>query len=274
MKGERMAILTLKEIQNIELQILLQFKKTCEKWDLRFYLCGGTMLGAARHNGFIPWDDDVDVMMPRPDYMKLIRLEKEKKIFSDELKLYSSETGNSDYPFAKLAYVKSHIVNQYMEDDSVEHLFIDIMPVDGLPTDDLKVKKIYRKANYYRRLLMLCAAKYGEGTTLVRKMSKYVMIPFARLFGSRYWCRKLDSLSKNCNYDTAEHVGIISWGLYGTGERVAKDAFEKKVTVLFEGNNMPAMSCWDAYLRGLYGDYMQLPPENKRRVHMVQATLD
>lgn len=269
-----MKTLTLREIQLFELRILLEYQQLCNQYNLKFYLCGGTMLGAARHQGFIPWDDDIDVMMPRPDYMELMKLIREKDILPDYLKMYAYELENADYPFGKLANINSHLDQKYAEDESLSHLWIDIMPVDGLPDDIQEVKKIYKKTDQLRRIILLCWAKLGEGTTLFRRISKFILVPIAKAIGARYWCSKIDEIARHYDFNNSKYVGIISWGIYGAGERCLKRDFDKCIEVDFEGYKMPAMSCWDEYLKGLYGDYMQLPPENKRKVHMVKAWVD
>ena len=93
--------LSSEEIKQIELNLLLKLDEICKKYKLRYYLCGGTLLGAVRHKGFIPWDDDIDVLMPREDFEKLLRLEKKQKQDAVE-KIVSWKSGNSIYPFIKL----------------------------------------------------------------------------------------------------------------------------------------------------------------------------
>ena len=85
------------------------------------------------------------------------------------------------------------------------------------------------------------------------------------------YARKLDALARSVPYGSTGYVGVLTWGLYGVGERMAIEAFENKVDVEFEGHALPAMSCWKEYLTSIYGDYMQLPPEEERKTHRFEA---
>ena len=118
---------------------------------------------------------------------------------------------------------------------------------------------------------MLCIANLGEGKTSIRKYAKYLLKPLAKLLG-REWCIKnIEKLAELYNYSDSQYVGIVTNGIYGVGERMLKSEFEKTVEVEFEGHKFPAFSCWDSYLTGLYGDYMQLPPVDKRKTHDMVA---
>ncbi len=272
--GEEMSVikgkkLDLSEIKKVELRILLEFDKFCKANDLRYYLAGGTLLGAIRHRGFIPWDDDIDVCMPRDDYERLQSIGRE----INGLLLKSNKQGNASIPFSKLVDPKTKIDLQFVDNDYDNNLWIDIFPVDGLPKDFDEVKAIYSKCNFYRRIFLLSDAKLGEGKTFFKKYAKYLLQPFVRIYGKRRCIENIERLAAKYPYAESEYVGIVTWGLYGAGERMLKSEFEQVVEVEFEGHGFPAFSCWDSYLRGLYHDYMQLPPLEKRQTHDMVAYL-
>ncbi len=250
-----------REIKNIELQILLRFDEFCKKNKLRYYLAGGTLLGAIRHKGFIPWDDDIDVCMPRPDFMKLLQI----WIDDNEYCIKSYFLNNIPFPFAKIVNLNTQIDRLYGNED--KNIWIDIVPVDGLPEDIKEVKKIYRICNIYRKLLVLNYAKLGEGKTLLKKYMKYILKPIAVIYGEKRLIDKINKLALKYPYETSKYVGIITWGLYGSGERMLKSEFEKYAEAEFEGYKFPIYSCWNSYLQNVYGNYMELPPEEKRKTH-------
>ncbi|WP_302177476.1 LicD family protein [Megamonas funiformis] len=261
--------LSSKDVKKVELDILINFDRFCKKNKLRYYLAGGTLLGAIRHKGFIPWDDDIDVCMPRPDFEKLIKIFPDK--YENKYILKSIKRDNFLYPFAKIINNKTKIDCEYTENEFENNLWIDIFPVDGLPKNDDELKKIYNKVDFYRTLLILNFAKINKAKTLLKKIIKPFVIIIARLIGVNFFIRKIEDIALTYDYDKSDYVGAITWGLYGIGERMKKVEFEKVVYVDFEGYKFPTFSCWDSYLKGLYKNYMELPPIEKRKTHNMKA---
>ncbi len=266
--------LTRKEIQEIELEILLEVDRFCKDKGLRYYLAGGTLLGAIRHRGFIPWDDDIDICMPRPDYERFLSIfpkgvvDKRFQLGNVQLDEFDNEA-----PFCNVLSKDTMIVSKFLNRQPNQNIWIDIFPVDGLPEAEDEVFHIYKEGDFYRKIFILCNSKLGEGRTSFRKWAKFLLKPLANLYGKKRIMHKLTSIGMKHSYDSSNYVGIVTWGLYGAGERMLKVAFEKAVEVEFEGYKFPAFSCWDSYLHGLYGDYMQLPPIEKRQTHEMEAYL-
>lgn len=262
--------LKLNEIKEIELNILLKFDKFCKQHKLRYYLAGGTLLGAIRHKGFIPWDDDIDVCMPRPDYEKAIKL---FGVLDNRYKLRSNKIDDFLAPFAKLVDLNTRVVSRTSNSNIELNVWIDIFPVDGLPEKIDTVKNIYNRCYFYRGMLDLCDSKCVNDKNIVKRILKLILKPIALMIGSHWFVNKLETIAMQYEYDTSKYVGAVTWGLYGVDERMLKSEFDKSVEVDFEGYKFPAFSCWNSYLRGLYKNYMQLPPVEKRQTHNMEAYL-
>lgn len=262
--------LELEDIKKIEFQILMKFDLFCKSKKLKYYLAGGTLLGAIRHKGFIPWDDDIDVCMPRDDYLNFVEC---FDGYDKYLEVRSNLRKNFGAPFSKVVDIRTKIDSKYTNNDINTNIWIDVFPVDGLSEKLDEVEKTYRQCAYYRKLLLLADAKLGEGTTLFRKYSKYLLKPLVQIYSKQRCIDNIEKIAAQYPYKEAQYVGIVTWGLYGVGERMLKSEFEKAEEVEFEGHKFPAFSCWDSYLKGLYGDYMQLPPVEKRKTHDMEAYL-
>lgn len=257
-----------KEIKEYLFQILIIFADFCDRHNLKYYLCGGTLLGAIRHKDFIPWDDDLDVMMPRPDFQALHKLLKEEKL-KDGLVLISKENGNSIYPFGKI--VNTNIVVKCRCNDVDKHLWLDIFPIDGLPNSEEKSNKLLNQAKYFKSMLSASTSKYFNGATKWRAILKMPKLFVSHIIGHNYWYKKLYHLFTKYDYEQANYVGGIAWSC-GAGERMKKEDFLESAEVEFHGQNFHAPACWHTYLQGLYGDYMTLPPVKKRYGHMMTVS--
>lgn len=256
-------------IKQWELNILQQFRSFCEAHSLRYSLTGGTLLGAIRHGGFIPWDDDIDVSMPRPDYERLISL---KDQLMRETGMDLSGFSGCDIalsPFIKMINPK---IRAKIADDLEEgFLWIDIFPVDGVPDDPQALELLFKRANLLRRYIFFLTCAPESKSSVAQRTLMTIIPPLIRAIpGSLEWgLRKLMNLSKSTSYDESESVATVGWGLYGPGERMDKAAYERTKNISFEGELFAAMECWDEYLSGVYGDYMTLPPESERKTHNV-----
>ena len=161
--------------------------------------------------------------------------------------------------------------NQYGVDQNAKSIWIDVLPVDALPSDEKEVERIYRRAKQLRQINRMSRAIIGRGKSRFRSAVKIIPCLVARTIGSDYWLNRIDILTRSCKWDESDYVGIISMGLYGPAERMPKAEYEISTDICFEGHVFQTMSCWDSYLKNLYHDYMKLPPEEARRTHEYRA---
>lgn len=264
------ACLTLDEIHEEEVRLLLKFDAFCRDHGLRYSLCGGTLLGAVRHKGFIPWDDDIDLNMPRPDWDRLVSMRDAFKADTG-LEIVPADGALIDSaPFVKV--VNPRIAVQPEAELSPSLLWIDVIPLDGLPAKEEDVRRIYGSALRIRKTFAVAVTTAASGHSGPRRLFKRITGPILRAFKlQRVFSARLDDLARNIPYGSTGYVGAISWGMYGAGERMPLKEYESTVSLEFEGHEFSSMSCWDQYLSGIYGDYMKLPPEGERVNHGMKA---
>lgn len=253
--------LSFNEVRNLQLEILKEVAAFCELNNIKYFLCAGTMLGAVRHKGFIPWDDDVDIMIPRPDYDQLL------KIFtSDRLRLVNHLTAKSyNYPYAKICYNNTIAVSTEKEEREIG-IFIDVFPVDGYPADENKKSRHYRKIRLTQNALTMRNFKFRKDSSLIKELILYATKLMSKFISKRWLIKKLDEFGRLYDFNTSSSAGIAVWG-YGLKEICPKEVFEKQIDVEFEGYTFKGHKEYDLYLSSLYGNYMVLPPEEERKVH-------
>lgn len=247
-----MKAITLQEIHQLQLHMLDCIHEYCIANNLRYSLGGGTLLGAIRHKGSIPWDDDVDIMMPRPDYERFL-----KGFYGKyEHCVLWDYTHDKHYPnlFAKV-YDDRTILK---ESGLTYGVYIDVFPIDGLPAEENAKAYFEEKSRLSWKLCVLGRSWWGMPWKC--KLWWFVTPP-------------LNTVMQRCNrflraydFETAECTGCAV-GKYGIKELMGKETFKHYINVEFEGRSYSAIADYDAYLVKHYGDYMQLPPENKRRTH-------
>ncbi len=225
------------EVRSLELQILIKFAEYCEKYGLRYFLAYGTLIGAIRHKGFIPWDNDIDVVMPRPDYDRFMELAKKENVgeYLSVLDYHDVKT----FPFAKVMDNRTKLSEKYLITDTLG-VYIDVFPLDGLPSDEQKRKKLERKAAVYYKIYAFANYRFNEGSTRIKRIIKNVLYPFSRIISSRWICEKLNKLCDKYPFDQSEFVTNIVWG-YLPSECISKSVFETANKGQFEGHvfNIP-----------------------------------
>lgn len=260
--------LNLEELHQEELRLLLWFDAFCKENKLRYSLQAGTLIGAVRHKGFIPWDDDVDVSMPRPDYDRFLRLSSH---FSDGHFVVHAENSDSAAPFAKLCTDAIRAQEPELRGVMEEYLWIDIFVMDGVPEDDEGVEAIQRRCNAVMRRCDWASLNHAGESKAWKKVIKQICGTFYKFNKPKEkMLRFINELACNPGYENATRVSSLLGGAKH-GWSLPKDGYESMVDLEFEGHMFPAMGCWDEYLTKCYGDYMQLPPENKRQTHCLKA---
>jgi len=261
-------IMSLEELQKIQLKMLKTFADFCIENDIRYYLSGGTLLGAIRHQGFIPWDDDVDVNVPRPDCVKL------QKLSCGHIGRYILQKPSASSPYHaecwRLYDPSVVIVNSLGGTSKIpvyQAAFIDIFPIEGLPSSKTCIYLHYVKLVCIRKLLHCALLRHWSGKNLATKLFHFIVGPFAKIVGYKNWYRWLQTTAEKCSFDDSEFIGVMTAQVHTTEETMKKQEYIVSIPVIFEGIEFSAPSNFDVYLTQLYGDYMKIPPKEKQVSH-------
>ncbi len=259
--------LTIEEIRKVSLDILKDVHDFCITNNIKYTLQGGTLLGAIRHKGFIPWDDDIDIAMPRPDYDKFIRTYQSKngyKVFSREL-----PDGNDVY----LAFSRICDMERTLVDDSLfpwigrdTGVWIDLFPLDGAEDDIEECKRHIKKLE---SLWQWCNRKRMAKVSFsqlsgIKEKSKMLIRRFVTNFVSDKIFMKLITACRECNYESTHYYSNFAYQYYGIRERHRKEVLNNTILLSFESYCFCVMEGYDEALKEKYGNYMQLPPVEQR----------
>ena len=261
------------------IDVLSVFIRICEAQGLRYFCAGGTAIGAVRHQGMIPWDDDIDVFMPRPDYDRFLRLAAQSMPEGYEV---LSPYATKDYPmyFAKMCNARTTLLeNERIP--CVFGLYIDIFPLDGACDD---VETCYREKRRFKRLMNKLEAvsthnSFGEYVGLLTKRREWGRFAVKTVaFCCRSWLRRwllkqMDSIAYGHDYALSSRVVTYS-GAYQRQEIYPKAWLETPQMFAFEGLMVNLPHDYDAYLRHFFGDYMTLPPVEQRASHHQKVFFD
>ena len=256
---------TLTKLHDVELEILKEFIRICNKHNLKYFAVGGTLIGTIRHKGFIPWDDDIDLGMPREDYDKFLEISK------NELnEKYFIQSGY-DYKNSWQTFMKIRKKNTLADEKTVAHIdypkgiFIDIFPFDKTDTKDSLCFKI--KCNIINGITD--AISYKWGTKKIDEIRRKNLCRFFSIFSNKCLRKMHKRLMTSKNNKDRKYLTSYCGSYSRYKETQLTEWFFPLKTKKFEGIDILVPNKYDEYLRSIYGDYMKLPPEEKRVNHSM-----
>ena len=255
-------------IKEIELEIFKFFLDIANKLDIKYYIIGGTLLGAVRHKGFIPWDDDIDVGLPRKDYEKFIA--EAQKYLPEYYFLQTYET-DPEYPlnFAKIRDSRTTYLETALNNKKINHgVFFDVFPLDFYPENEKDQDKFDKKVSIYAKRIR-DSLNVEHSTSIKSKVFSVI----ARLLAkdTQTACRKKDKIYTSLS--SSNLMGNMS-SAYKRGETAPLDWCGEGVELEFDGLKVNAPVEYHKFLTQIYGDYMQFPPPEKRKSHHFTDVID
>lgn len=256
--------LSIEELKSLQVEMLCRIDEFCNKNNIKYSLAFGTLIGAIRHKGYIPWDDDIDIVMPRTDYNLFI------KTFNgsyENLYLLAPELNRNFYaPYANVCDNRTLLLEGLNGHRGIEMgVKIDVFPVDGTPPNEIDYRNL---VNYLIHIKYIMAIK-RQVLSLFHPKS-FVIVSFYKMvyaFTSYINCQQIImNKIRLYPYEESEYVDTIVFPVYKYN-RLLKSVFEEYIDVEFEGHMFKAIKEYDIYLKKIYGDYMKLPPVEKRIPH-------
>lgn len=262
----------LKSLQSIECRLLKEIDNLCKENQISYYLAFGTLLGAIRHKGFIPWDDDIDILMEREEYEKFLELDSTKLPNNIKIRHYkASEKSETNISIqAKVEIEGKYIIRQVGSKQEKQNIWIDIFVIDGMPNNSF-----YRCLHYYNIIfhqsLYRIARSQKNGTLKDKKRGKIEklviklcgIVPIGKLLNTVKLMEQTERIFRRCSVEKCDYV-IAYAPEYGKKCIVPKSIFQGKRFQEFEGMMLPIPTKSEDLLTAWYGDYMELPPIEKR----------
>jgi lipopolysaccharide cholinephosphotransferase len=263
--------MSLDEIKSCSIGILDFIDTVCKKNQLNYYLCGGTLLGAVRHNGFIPWDDDIDIVMPRNDYERLFEVWPANEQFAV---LCHKNTHNFPYAYGKVIDNRTVKIEPIRKSCQLIGVDVDIFPIDVLPDNDDEASFFFKEIAKKQEQLSLQLSPYCKSHTLIRTIAKNIRLFFLRsselvgITSVDKITKQFDELAQKYNQKETNFCGITTISHYGIREKNPNTNYNSAVYVTFENKQYPAPCGYVDILTRLYGkEHMQLPPVEQRQTH-------
>ncbi|MCM1187051.1 MAG: LicD family protein [Lachnoclostridium sp.] len=257
--------LSLREIQKCSLNILLEIDQICRKHDIEYFLYFGTLIGAVRHKGFIPWDDDIDIALKRKDYNKLLHY----MSLESKFRVVNYETDvECPYTITRISDDNYIMVSPYGSDYRIG-TFVDVYPIDGLGSDLKEAKKLMCRAKRYasgyhksceKNVIGMCFDLHRN----IRKIYALMTYMIPKIRGREYYKKNMEKLVRTYDMETSQYIGYL-----GDTEMVIleKKDLEHSMDMQFEGHMLKIPQEYDKNLTKQYGDYMKLPKEKDRIAH-------
>lgn len=260
-----MEALTVDDVKLIELEIMDEIDRVCNAHGLEYFLAYGTLLGAVRHGGFIPWDDDIDIVMMRDQYELLMSHFNEWRT-TDRFKLVSYRGGSSIYQFAKIVDTTTVLYENFVGRNAATGVWVDVIPLENF---DPSKAALLKKHSFWSLWRSFAVADPAVGSSAVVRLAKRLVCPFAKHSDPYKLARKLDDLALEMNLPDAKSV--INFVIDGDIRKTYPKNLFEPVRIKFEDREYMAPAGAEEILAIEYGEWRTPPDEDDRAIHMLEA---
>lgn len=257
----------LRQLQRIELELLTEADRICQTCGIHYNIIAGTLLGAVRHGGFIPWDDDADIALLRPEYEKFRRaceteLDTSRFYFQDH-----TNTPGYRWGYGKLRRKGTMFLREHQEHMPYEQgIFIDVFPLDNVPMHPARRQWHSMKCYVIRKFLWSEVGRIADKSRWKRLLFRLMScVPHEKIFAH------YEKLVQQSDAEPSRWVRILMFPTPTKDEGYLRAWYERSAPIVFEGCTFPGIADFDSYLSFKFGDYHELPPEDQRKVHPVTA---
>ncbi|WP_455667106.1 LicD family protein [Phocaeicola sp.] len=254
------------ECRKIMLDILSAIADVCGKCNIPYYLAGGTLLGAVRHQGFIPWDDDIDIFLKHEDYPKVLEALRKQTEYR-WLSVLDESVDGYYYPFAKV--VDNRTIAKAIDSATSHGIWVDVFPLNNVPSDAKKRKQFARRCQYLRAIILSMVTDFASLRWEKKTILKKILHALACSIGKKRISNIAIKYMTRYNRKETGYV-CITWTPYG-GEYIETGMMDHIKEYKFEDRTYTGFANYDIYLKRAYGKYMELPPLEEQRTHDITA---
>ena len=263
-------------MNNLQSKLLDMFKwfhNVCEENGLKYYALGGTMLGAVRHRGFIPWDDDIDFGMPREDYEKFLLLMHRRQDKQYVIETPYTEADDYCYAFAKIYNTQTTLIENTRQKIK-RGIYIDVFPLDGMENTKISRKMHYFTVYVKKMIFGMRETWFNKKRTPLKSFILWIVnLPSKKLLSGKKLLQSIDRSCKKRSFEKCTYLGNLL-GAWGTREIMPKSYMGTPTLYQFENISVYGVEQPDLYLTSLYGDWRKLPPKEKQKSHHDFILLD
>lgn len=257
--------LTLDDMKRIELDIMIEIDRVCRENGISYVLMYGTLLGAHRHGGFIPWDDDIDICMYRDDYERFLEVFPQTQD-SGKFDVVNYRNGKGIYPFTKVVDTTTVVYENFVRKDIATGAWVDVFPLDEVDPEN---RSLYRRRNRANLWYSFIAADPNVGSSAIVKLAKKTICPLVRNLDPKKYAKLIDDIAQETEPGSAGCVTEFVGG--GDPAYTFPRNFYEPVELQFEGRTFFGPKSYEKILETIYGDWRTPPAEDDRDIHIFEA---